>query len=294
MWQHLLYSLSGRRINLGDSKRARDRKELTAASPRRSAAARGSCPCSRARAASARPPSRRCSAWRSPMPAMTASSPSTRTPTAARSPTASPARAARRCATSCAPAREISGYNDISNIVARDETRLDMLASDTDPHVSEAFSDVDYREVAPARRPLLLDRADRHRHGHRALGDGRDARSRRPARGRRGPEHRRGAAGIRDAHLARGERLQRAGAQRRRGAEPGIAGRAARAARRAARRTSTPGCAMSCASRTTRTSPPAAPSRSATCSPRRAWPRATWPPRSSRGCARSPAAAWHS
>ena len=30
MWRHLLYSLSGRRINLGDSKRARDRKELTA------------------------------------------------------------------------------------------------------------------------------------------------------------------------------------------------------------------------------------------------------------------------
>ena len=79
---------------------------------------------------------------------MTASSPSTPTPTAARSPTASPGRAARPCATSCAPARRSPSYNDISNIVARDETRLDILASDTDPHVSEAFSDVDYREVA--------------------------------------------------------------------------------------------------------------------------------------------------
>ncbi|MFV0373722.1 MinD/ParA family ATP-binding protein [Microbacterium sp.] len=43
---------------------------------------------------------------------------------------------------------EIRGFNDLSDIVARDETRLDVLASDTDPHVSEAFSDEDYRQVA--------------------------------------------------------------------------------------------------------------------------------------------------
>lgn len=43
---------------------------------------------------------------------------------------------------------EMSGYNDVSSIVARDATRLDVLASDSDPRVSEAFSDDDYRRVA--------------------------------------------------------------------------------------------------------------------------------------------------
>ncbi len=43
---------------------------------------------------------------------------------------------------------EMVGYNDVSSIVARDATRLDVLASDSDPRVSEAFSDEDYRQVA--------------------------------------------------------------------------------------------------------------------------------------------------
>ncbi|WP_243392989.1 MinD/ParA family protein [Microbacterium testaceum] len=43
---------------------------------------------------------------------------------------------------------EMAGYNDVSSIVARDATRLDVLASDSDPRVSEAFSDDDYRQVA--------------------------------------------------------------------------------------------------------------------------------------------------
>ena len=43
---------------------------------------------------------------------------------------------------------EVSGYNDISNIVARDETRLDVLASDSDPRVSEALNDRDYHDIA--------------------------------------------------------------------------------------------------------------------------------------------------
>lgn len=47
-----------------------------------------------------------------------------------------------------AHAAPIHGFNEISAIVARDDTRLDVLASDTDPHVSEAFDDADYREVA--------------------------------------------------------------------------------------------------------------------------------------------------
>ena len=43
---------------------------------------------------------------------------------------------------------EITGFNDLAGIVARDETRLDVLASDADPHLSEAFSDRDYHDVA--------------------------------------------------------------------------------------------------------------------------------------------------
>lgn len=43
---------------------------------------------------------------------------------------------------------EVGGYGDVSSIVARDATRLDVLASDADPRVSEAFSDADYRQVA--------------------------------------------------------------------------------------------------------------------------------------------------
>lgn len=43
---------------------------------------------------------------------------------------------------------DVTGYGDVSSIVARDATRLDVLASDSDPRVSEAFSDEDYRRVA--------------------------------------------------------------------------------------------------------------------------------------------------
>ncbi|SEC60026.1 MinD-like ATPase involved in chromosome partitioning or flagellar assembly [Paramicrobacterium humi] len=43
---------------------------------------------------------------------------------------------------------EITGYTEFSTLVARDETRLDVLASDADPHVSAAFDDKDYEQVA--------------------------------------------------------------------------------------------------------------------------------------------------
>jgi len=45
-------------------------------------------------------------------------------------------------------ARDIRGFNDISRYVARDETRLDVLASDPDPRIAEAFGEDDYRTVA--------------------------------------------------------------------------------------------------------------------------------------------------
>ncbi|WP_051172558.1 MinD/ParA family ATP-binding protein [Microbacterium indicum] len=43
---------------------------------------------------------------------------------------------------------QITGFSDVSAHVVRDETRLDVLASESDPHVSEAFGDADYRGVA--------------------------------------------------------------------------------------------------------------------------------------------------
>jgi MinD-like ATPase involved in chromosome partitioning or flagellar assembly len=45
-------------------------------------------------------------------------------------------------------AASISTFNDFSELVSRDETRLDVLASDTDPMLSEAFDENDYNVVA--------------------------------------------------------------------------------------------------------------------------------------------------
>jgi MinD-like ATPase involved in chromosome partitioning or flagellar assembly len=45
-------------------------------------------------------------------------------------------------------APEITSVTDFSELVSRDETRLDVLASDTDPRLSEAFDEDDYNVVA--------------------------------------------------------------------------------------------------------------------------------------------------
>ena len=45
-------------------------------------------------------------------------------------------------------ANAITGFTDFSTLVSRDETRLDILASDTDPLLSEAFDENDYNVVA--------------------------------------------------------------------------------------------------------------------------------------------------
>lgn len=45
-------------------------------------------------------------------------------------------------------AASISSVNDFTSLVSRDETRLDILASDTDPLLSEAFDEGDYNVVA--------------------------------------------------------------------------------------------------------------------------------------------------
>ena len=45
-------------------------------------------------------------------------------------------------------AAAIDGFPEFSNMVSRDETRLDVLASDSDPMLSEAFDEGDYNVVA--------------------------------------------------------------------------------------------------------------------------------------------------
>jgi MinD-like ATPase involved in chromosome partitioning or flagellar assembly len=45
-------------------------------------------------------------------------------------------------------AAAIDGFPEFSNMVSRDETRLDVLASDADPMLSEAFDEGDYNVVA--------------------------------------------------------------------------------------------------------------------------------------------------
>ncbi|HMM81558.1 MAG TPA: MinD/ParA family protein [Terrimesophilobacter sp.] len=45
-------------------------------------------------------------------------------------------------------ARSISSFSDFTKLVSRDETRLDILASDSDPLLSEAFDADDYNVVA--------------------------------------------------------------------------------------------------------------------------------------------------
>jgi MinD-like ATPase involved in chromosome partitioning or flagellar assembly len=45
-------------------------------------------------------------------------------------------------------ASSINGFTDFSTLVSRDESRLDILASDTDPLVAQAFDEYDYNVVA--------------------------------------------------------------------------------------------------------------------------------------------------
>lgn len=147
-WQHLLYSISGRRINLGDSKRARARKELD----RRIAAPL---------AGGARfvpVLSRKGGVGKTTVTTLLGMALADARDDRVIAVDANPDRgtlAERIARTSGKTVRDlvrtsgdVVGFNDLSNIVARDETRLDVVASDSDPRVSEAFSDVDYRSVA--------------------------------------------------------------------------------------------------------------------------------------------------
>jgi MinD-like ATPase involved in chromosome partitioning or flagellar assembly len=45
-------------------------------------------------------------------------------------------------------ANSINGFTDFQTLISRDETRLDILASDTDPLLAQAFDENDYNVVA--------------------------------------------------------------------------------------------------------------------------------------------------
>ncbi|UYO95941.1 MinD/ParA family protein [Microbacterium sp. M28] len=147
-WSHFLYTVSGRRINIGDGKNAKARKALSAkiAAPL-SGGARF-------------------------VPVLSRKGGVGKTTiTALLGMALADARDDRVIAVDANPDRgtlaerivrshnrsvrdlvrlhgEVRGYHDISAIVARDSTRLDVLASDTDPRIADAFSDADYRDVA--------------------------------------------------------------------------------------------------------------------------------------------------
>lgn len=147
-WRHLVYTLSGRRINLGDSRRAQARKALD----RRIAA---SLP---GGAKFVPVLSRKGGVGKTTVTTLLGMALADAREDRIIAVDANPDRgtlAERIGRTSGKTVRDlvrasgdVHGFNDISQIVGRDHTRLDVIASDADPHVSEAFSDADYRDVA--------------------------------------------------------------------------------------------------------------------------------------------------
>nr|WP_091234909.1 MinD/ParA family protein [Microbacterium sp. 3J1] len=148
-WSHFLYTISGRRINIGDGRRARERKALSARIAAPLVGGARFVPVL----------SRKGGVGKTTITALLGMA-------------LADARDDRVIAVDANPDRgtlaerivrpqhtrtvrdlvriheEVRGYHDISAIVARDATRLDVLASDTDPRIAEAFSDSDYRDVA--------------------------------------------------------------------------------------------------------------------------------------------------
>ncbi len=147
-WQHLVYTLSGRRINLGDGKRARARKDLDR---RIAAPLHGG-------AKFVPVLSRKGGVGKTTVTTLLGMALADAREDRVIAVDANPDRGtlAERIGRSSGKTvrdlvrahADVRGFNDISEIVARDHTRLDVIASDTDPHVSEAFSDADYDAVA--------------------------------------------------------------------------------------------------------------------------------------------------
>ncbi|MRH30210.1 AAA family ATPase [Microbacterium sp. SYP-A9085] len=147
-WQHFLYSVSGGRINLGDGKRARARKELTHRIAEPLTGGARFVPVL----------SRKGGVGKTTITTVLGMALADARDDRVIAIDANPDRgtlAERITRSSGKTVRDlvrmkdqVDGYNDVSTVVARDETRLDVLASDADPNVSEAFSDRDYEDVA--------------------------------------------------------------------------------------------------------------------------------------------------
>lgn len=147
-WPHLVYALTGRRVNLGDSKRARARKQLDG---RIAAPLKGG-------AKFVPVLSRKGGVGKTTVTTLLGMALADARDDRIIAIDANPDRgtlAERIGSTSGKTVRdlvrmrtEVHGFNDISELVARDHTRLDVIASDADPHISEAFSDGDYHDVA--------------------------------------------------------------------------------------------------------------------------------------------------
>lgn len=148
-WSHLVYSLTGGRINLGDGRRARERKALSA---RIAAPLTGG-------ARFVPVLSRKGGVGKTTITALLGMALADARDDRVIAIDANPDRGtladriAHNGRTSSVrdlvKARDrISGYHDVSALVARDSTRLDVLASDDDPRVAEAFGDPAYRQVA--------------------------------------------------------------------------------------------------------------------------------------------------
>ncbi|CDK01015.1 ATPase (fragment) [Microbacterium sp. C448] len=149
VWQHLLYSVSGGKLNIGDSKRARARKAMD----RRIAA-----PLPGGGARFVAIVSRKGGVGKTTITTLLGQALADARDDRVIAVDANPdrgtlaeriARRSGRTVRDLVREREnLRGYNDVSAIVARDETRLDVLASDTDPRIAEAFSGDEYRAVA--------------------------------------------------------------------------------------------------------------------------------------------------
>ncbi|WCD91844.1 MinD/ParA family ATP-binding protein [Microbacterium sp. nov. GSS16] len=147
-WSHLLYSISGGRINVGDSRKARERKQLSA---RIAAPLTGT-------ARFVPVLSRKGGVGKTTVTALLGMALADARDDRVIAVDANPDRgtlAERVVGSHTRSVRDlvraqhdIRGFHDVSALVARDETRLDVLASDADPLVSEAFGDADYRDVA--------------------------------------------------------------------------------------------------------------------------------------------------
>ncbi|WP_292860955.1 MinD/ParA family protein [Microbacterium sp.] len=147
-WRHLVYTLSGRRLNLGDSRRARERKALDQ---------RIAAPLSGG-ARFVPVLSRKGGVGKTTVTTLLGMALADAREDRIIAVDANPDRgtlAERIGRTSGKTVRDlvrvqadVHGFNDVSQIVGRDHTRLDVIASDADPHISEAFNDDDYRDVA--------------------------------------------------------------------------------------------------------------------------------------------------